>query len=135
MTTNGKELKRRTLRQVRFWLCHRKRLIYAKIFFCGLTRKIQERQAFCERAYLESMKTSKTRSILQNFSVKNQPSVVTEPFFYFFKITKLLPVSVILSPLNWQFCASNTSPERVTSALFALGLIATQITSLPSVLS
>ena len=64
-----------------FRLCHRKRWIYAKIFFCGLTRKIQERQAFCERAYLESMKTSKTRSILQNFSVKNQPRDGTEPLF------------------------------------------------------
>ena len=78
-----------------FRLCHRKRLIYAKIFFCGLTRKIQERQAFCERAYLESMKTSKTRSISQNFSVKNQPRDGTEPYFNFKPSEKAFPT---LSP-------------------------------------
>ena len=36
-------------------LCHREWLIYAKIIFGGLARKMQERQAFCEGAYLESL--------------------------------------------------------------------------------
>jgi len=40
---------------------------------------MQERQIFCERAYLTCTKASKIRRISWDFSVKNQPSDVTEP--------------------------------------------------------
>ena len=47
-------------------LCHREWLILAEIFFSDLTRKIQERQVFCEGAYPQRSVTEQTHTVFHS---------------------------------------------------------------------
>ena len=49
-----------------FRLCPREWLILAEIFFSDLTRKIQERQVFCEGAYPQRSVTEQTHTVFHS---------------------------------------------------------------------